>query len=189
VTFGHVGPGKTPSDAVTFDHAGPHGWRITDVAVPAGAPFTAAAEEAYRKDGGVGYRVKVTLKKDAPPGIFQETIHLKTNDPTAVRLPLLVHGSVLRENNFISLRLGEVKPGKTLIRRVAFPGTGPFKVVGIDGHVRVTLAAKQLAQARTVTLQIDTPEEEGPFRYESLIMADESEVAAVVVIEGDVTGK
>ena len=62
-------------------------------------------------------------------------------------------------------------------------------VVGIDGHVRVTLAAKQLAQARTVTLQIDTPEEEGPFRYESLIMADESEVAAVVVIEGDVTGK
>ena len=92
--FGDMPSGQTAIKIVDISCAGPPGWKISEVVVPKDAPFLATVKELYRGPGQTDYRVKITIKKDAPQGRFQETIRLKTNDPQAESLPLLVSGSI-----------------------------------------------------------------------------------------------
>jgi len=58
------------------------------------APFEASVRELYRRPGQIGYQVKVTLKADAPAGPLKNFVYLKTNDPNAALVPILVEASV-----------------------------------------------------------------------------------------------
>ncbi len=92
--FGSVAHGQTPSQTVDVEYAGVDEWRVNEVVVPKEAPFEATVKELYRHPDKVAYQVKVSLKKDAVEGSFQENILLKTNEPKAAPLSLLVSGKI-----------------------------------------------------------------------------------------------
>ncbi len=188
VTFGPVSLGQTPSATVDVEYAGKLPWTVSEATAPKEAPFAAEVKEIYRRPGQVGYQVKVTLKPDAAPGPFKEFVYLKTNDPTAPLVPVLVDGSIQSPLTVApaALSLGAVKTGEALTRRVVVGGNKPFRVLGIDGPPEVTLGSEPSATAnakQTVTFQVN-PEKAGAFKYEVKIKTDLQEAPVVVVIEG-----
>jgi len=192
VTFGTVAPGQTPSAAVDVEYAGPLAWQVSEAVVPKDAPFEATVKELYRRPGQIGYQVKVSLKKDALPGQFQERLFLKTNDPKAGLLPVVVKGNIQLPLQAVhaALNLQEVKSGETLTRRVFLRSPSPFRVVGIEGPDAVRLGEPPLPhQLQTVTLEIVAPPQAGPFRYEVKIKTDLQDAPVVVVIDGVVSKK
>ena len=188
VTFGTVALGQTPSATVDVEYAGKMAWTVSEATTPKEAPFTAEVKEIYRRPNQVGYQVKVTLKSDAVPGPFKEFVYLKTNDPTAPLVPVLVDGSVQSPLTVApaALSLGAVKMGEALTRRVVVRGNKPFRVLGIDGPPEVTLGSEPSATAntvQTVTFQVN-PDKAGAFKHEVKVKTDLQEAPVIVVIEG-----
>jgi hypothetical protein len=132
--FGIVAQGSTPSRTVDVEYAGPLKWTITEVNT-GGGPFTAEAKELYRRPGQVGYRVTITLKPDAPAGIIKNEVLIKTNDPASPTVPLQVEGIVQASLQIFpsALNLGSVKPGMPVVRKVIVRGSGPFRILKVDG--------------------------------------------------------
>jgi hypothetical protein len=187
VAFGSVAPGQTPSATIDIEYAGSLAWHISEAVVPKEAPFEATVRELYRRPGEVGYEVKVSLKLDAAPGQFWESIFLKTNDPSASVLPVPVNGTIqaLLEAVPAALNLNEVKSGETLIRRVLVRGSKPFRVVGIDGPDAVKVGELPPAsELQTLTLEIVPPPQEGRFHYQVKIKTDMRDAPVVVAIDG-----
>jgi Protein of unknown function (DUF1573) len=194
VAFGSVAPGQAPTATIDVEYAGKLAWVVSETVVPKEAPFEVTVKELYRHPGDdahgeVGYQVKVLLKKDAAPGQFQESIFLKTNDPSAGLLPVWVTGNIQAPLEAVpsALNLKEVKSGASLTRRVFVRSPKPFRVTGIEGPDAVTLALDQPPQpnqVQTVTLEIVPPPQEGPFDYEVKIKTDLQDTPVVVTIDG-----
>jgi hypothetical protein len=190
VAFGSVAPGRTPSATLDVEYAGSLAWRVSEAVVPKGAPFEATLKQLHRGPGQVAYQLKVSLKKDAEPGQFRENIFLKTNDPDAGLLPVLVKGNIQSPLEAVpaTLHLSEVKGGETLTRRVLIRSSNPLKIVGIEGPDAVTLGEPPLPnQLQTVTLQIVPPRQAGPFHYEVKLKTDLQDTPVVVMIDGIVS--
>jgi len=134
VNFGTVTRGQTPSQVIDVEYAGVLEWQGTEASVQ-DLPVEGALSELYRRPGQVGYRVRVTLKANAPIGTLKGNLFLKTNDPASPLLPVLVEG-VVQSNLTVApaaLNLGVVKVGETLTRRVVVRGNKPFRVLGVEG--------------------------------------------------------
>jgi hypothetical protein len=192
VAFDSVAPGQTPSATVDVEYAGELAWQISEAVVPKNAPLEATVKELYRRPGQVGYQVKVSLKKDAALGQFQENIFLKTNDPSAGLMPVLVSGNIQSPLVAVpaTLHLKEVQSGETLTRCVIVRSPQPFQVVGIEGPDKVKLGEPPLPnRVQTVTLEIVAPPQEGRFHYEVKIKTDLQDAPVVVVIDGVVAKK
>lgn len=197
VAFNSVAAGQTPSATLDVEYAGPLAWQVGEPIVSKDAPFEATVNELYRHPGDahhgeVGYQVKVTLKKDAAPGQFQQSIFLKTNDPSVGLLPVWVTGNIQSPLEAVpaTLNLKEVKSGAALTRRVFVRSPKPFKIVGIEGPDAVKLGESPLPnQGQTVTLEIVPPPQEGPFHYEVKIKTDLQDAPVVVAIDGVVPKK
>src|SRR5260370_25403369 len=147
VAFNTVVRGQTPSATVDVEYAGKLPWQVSEVTTSKEAPFAATFKEVYRRTEQVGYQVKVTLKPDAGPGTFKEFVYLKTNDPNAPLVPVLVEGTVQSPLEVAPkvLSLGTVKVGEPLTRRVSVIGSKPFRVVGIEGPTGIALRAEPKA--------------------------------------------
>jgi hypothetical protein len=188
VTFDTVPRGQTPTAVVDVEYAGKMDWQVGEVTTSKEAPFEAAVKQSYRNPGKVGYQVKVTLKPDAAPGPFKDFVYLKTNDPNAPLVPVLVVGSVQSPLTVSPevLSLGTVKTAEALTRRVVLRGNKPFRVVGIEGPAEVTLGGEPSAAAntmQTVTFQL-LPSHAGPFRHQVKIKTDLQDTPVIEVIEG-----
>jgi hypothetical protein len=191
VTFNTVSRGQTPTAVVDVEYAGKMDWRVSEATAPKEAPFEAAVKESYRQPGKVGYQVKVTLKPDAAPGPFKDFVYLKTNDPNAPLVPVLVDGSVqsLLTVAPAVLNLGSVKTSEPLTRRVQVKGNKPFRVVGIEGPAEVTLGGEPGSApntTQTVTFQL-LPSHAGPFRHQVKIKTDLEDTPVIAIIEGTAT--
>jgi hypothetical protein len=183
-----VARGQTPSRTVDVEYAGKLPWQVSEVTTSKEAPFDATVKELYRRTEQVGYQVKVTLKPDAAPGTFKEFVYLKTNDPNAPLVPVLVEGTVQSPLEVAPkvLSLGTVKVGEALTRRVSVIGSKPFRVLGIEGPAGITLrpepnAAPQKTQTVTLVFQ---PPQPGPFKHEVKIKTDLQDAPVVVTLEG-----
>jgi hypothetical protein len=139
VVFGTVGAGQTPTQPVDVEYAGNLDWRVTEV-LAQGAPFTVELAELYRRQPRpgthqVGYRVKVTLKADAPPGTLKRELHLRTNDPASPLISVLVEANVEASLSVLPspLRLGTMQVGQAVQQRVVVRGRTPFRVLAVDG--------------------------------------------------------
>jgi hypothetical protein len=135
INFGVVARGATPSQTVEVEYAGNADWKVVDVATN-GAPIEVEKEEWYRQQGrGVGYRIKTTLKADAPPGLLKQELMLITNDLSSPRVPLLVEATVKAALTISpsTMNFGKVKPGDKLSKRVMVKASQPFTVTGIEG--------------------------------------------------------
>jgi hypothetical protein len=188
VSFGTVSRGQSPSQTIDVEYAGTLAWQVSEV-VAKDAPVDCTLKEMYRRPGQVGYQIKVALKPDAPAGSLKHEIFLKTNDPASPLVPLLVEATVQAPLTATpsAHKLGEVKLGETVTRRVAVAGSKPFRVLAIDGlGDGVTLGAVLSATAattQTVTLKCQF-DKAGDFKRELKIKTDLQEAPVVVIIEG-----
>ena len=96
VDFGIVSQGSKASKTAVLKYNGrQRDWKLGEVASPSSA-FEVEVKEASRGPLlGVEYWVTVGLKSDAPPENYNETIAIKTNDPTAPVVNVNVRAAVL----------------------------------------------------------------------------------------------
>jgi hypothetical protein len=192
VGFGAVDHGQAVSQTVDIDYAGPLDWHIFELVLAKNEPFDASLVEAYRKPGKIGYQIgyqiKVTLKKDAPPGPVRETVYLKTSDPTAPLLPLLVTGEVQSALSVspTKLNLGGVRVGETVLKKVVLRSAKAFRVLGVDGMGEgVALDAEPGAAAPVQTLTFKCQfKEAGNFKRELKVKTDVQDDPVTVMLEG-----
>jgi hypothetical protein len=188
VTFGTVTRGQAPSQTMDVEYAGALNWQVSEV-VAKDLPLEVALQELYRRPGQVGYRVKVTLKPDAPPGTLKQDIFLKTNDPASPLVPVLVEATVQSALTVSppTLSLGSVKAGEELTRRVVVRGNKPFVIKGVEGlgnGVELgTPPAATAAVVQTVTFQC-LFSQAGDFKRELKILTDLQTTPVTVTIEG-----
>jgi hypothetical protein len=145
VSFGVVAAGQSPTRSIEMEYAGALDWRVNEV-IKNNAPVEIVQEEMYRRPGQpgrgqaaafqeVGYRLRVTLKPDAPPGQLTAKLLLKTNDPASPLVPVLVEATIQAPLTVVpsALSFGNAKIGDTVSKRVIVRGTEPFKITGIEG--------------------------------------------------------
>lgn len=193
VSFGTVTRGQVVSQVVDVEYAGALPWQVTE-AKAKDLPVEVSVNELYRKPGQVGYRVKVTLKKDAPAGSIKGDVFLKTNDPASPVLPLLVEASVQSAVSVSpeTLSVGAIKAGETLTRRVVVRSAGQkmFRVLQVEG-LRDGISLDPAPSATAAPVQIVTfklqLKKAGDFKHEIKIKTDLQDAPVRVTIEGSVT--
>lgn len=191
VNFGQVSQGQGPVQNVDVEYAGQLAWELTEVIVGKELPLDVTFKQKYRRPGQVGYTLSVKLKEDAPAGLLKELVYLKTNDPNAGMVPLLVEGNVAASLAVTpeKLTLGAIKMGEQLTRRVVVKGVKAFKVVEVeglgDGLELGVPPNSNSATVQTVTFkcQFDKP---GDFKREVKIKTDLQPAPVSVTIEGTV---
>ncbi|MBV9125077.1 MAG: DUF1573 domain-containing protein [Planctomycetes bacterium] len=189
INFGVVPRGETPTQTIDVEYAGVLDWRVTQIDTT-GAPFDVALEDLYRRPGQVGYRVKVTLKPDAPGGALKQEIVLKTNDPATPLVPILVEATLQSPLEVVPaiVSLGNPKVGDTVTKKVVVRGSKPFSILAIDG-LGDGVAAELPTTPRAVqilTLKYQ-PGKAGDLHRQLLIRTDlQSEAPAAVTLEGNV---
>lgn len=192
VSFGVVAAGQTPTQNIDIEYAGNLDWRVSE-AITNGAPLDVKIEELYRRPGQpgqCGYRIKTTLKADAPPGTHKWEVLLKTNDPTSPHVPVLVNATVQGSFTVLpgTLNLGSLKVGEAMTKPVLIRGNKPFRIVSIEGlgdGIQADLPAVA-APLQKLTIKCQ-PTRPGEFRRQLLIKTDaDSEGLVTVTIIGDV---
>ncbi|MFO0845288.1 MAG: DUF1573 domain-containing protein [Gemmataceae bacterium] len=188
VNFGAVTRGQTPAQFIDVEYAGTQNWQVTEV-VAKDVPFTVSHKESYRRPGGVGYRLTVTLKADAPVGTHRHNVFLKTNDAGSPLVAVLVEAAVQSPLTVSpeALSLGAVKVGTPLIRRVVVRGSKPFQVTGVEGVGDGFDLAEPLAvneqPVHFVTFRCQ-PGKDGAFRREMKIKTTLQDTPVSVIIDG-----
>jgi hypothetical protein len=166
VSFGVVPAGQTPAQTIDVEYAGQLDWRVSEV-VKNDAPLDATLEELYRRPGQVGYRVKVALKPNAPPGANKWELMLKTNDPASPHVPVLVEATVQAALTVVPnpLNMQVLKVGDTAAQRIVVRGSKPFKIIavkGTDAELSLEVPAG-VAQTHILTVKCQ-PSQPGDFR-------------------------
>ncbi len=190
VNFGVVPAGTSATKSIDVEYAGKLDWRILEVVKSKTAPFDVVPTEIYRQpnrlfsSGKAGYRLEVTLRPDAPPGPFHQEILLKTNDPASPVLTVCVDGNIQASLTALpsNIRLGTIKVGTKLTKRVVVSGNQPFQIKSIDGtdNEITAVAPAQVTNAQVITLQI-APSQTGLFRKELTILTNVGSGESVTV--------
>ncbi len=188
VSFGTVTRGQAASQVIDVEYAGVLEWQVTEASAK-DLPVEVTLNELYRRPGQVGYRVRVTLKADAPIGTLKGDLFLKTNDPASPLLPVLVEG-VIQSNLTVApaaLSLGAVKIGETVTRRVVVRGTKPFRVLGVEGMGQ-EMQLDPPPSATPAPVQVVSFKfafrNAGDFKREVKIKTDLQDAPVVVTIDG-----
>jgi hypothetical protein len=186
VTFGVVPLGQSPTQTIDVEYAGVLDWKIESVQT-GDAPLEVKVQQLYRKQGGAGYRLSVTLK-DAPAGANKWEFHLQTNDPASPSVPVLAEATVQAPLAAVPsvVALGGVKIGEVVTRRVVLRGNQPFRVMRVDGEgAGVTVEVPQAANpVQIVTIKF-APTKAGDVRRQLVFQTDlERDSTASVMVEG-----
>jgi hypothetical protein len=191
VDFGIIAAGKRASQAVTVIYSGRQpNWEIS------GAEYNKDLLEVdYSRvqvsRARAAYQVKATLKGTAPAGAVNETIVLKTTDPTAPALTVTVSGTVqapltLRgpEQDGV-LRLNKVEIGKKAERNVTVWSEKAFKITDVEGQgdgVKAFVAPHDKKKAHTLIISF-APEKAGPVKKTLTIKTDTGD-SVTMTVEG-----
>jgi hypothetical protein len=188
INFGMVSRGQTPTQTVDVEYAGVLDWRVSEV-IKNGAPFEVALVEWYRQPGKVGYRIKATLKPDAPPGALKHELQLKTNDPASPLVPLLVEATIQAPLTVIPnpLDLGSPRVGETITKRVVVRGGKAFRITGVEGggeDIAVDLPTTVTdVQILNLKWQSNNP---GPMQQQLLIKTDLQPAPLILTVKANV---
>ncbi len=194
VTFGVVQRGQTVERSVDVEYAGNLDWRVTEVSAR-GAPVDTTVEELYRQPpapgqaGKVGYRVKATLRADAPPGQVRQEIVLKTNDPASPIVPLTIEATIQAALTAVpsTVNMGSTKLGNEVTRRVIVRGSKSFRITGIDGlgdGVEADLPGEP-ASVQIVTIKYKPPKAGDVKRRLSIKTDIDGQTPVDVTLEGN----
>ncbi len=191
INFGLVSRGQSPTQFIDVEYAGTLNWQISEV-INKDVPCTVSFKETYRRMGGVGYRLTVTLNADAPIGTQRHNLYLKTNDPASPLVPVLIEATVQSAISVTpeTLHLGTIRQGTALMRKVIVRGNKPFRITGVEGtgdgfELGEALNANE-AMVQFVTFQC-APNKEGAFRKELKIKTSLQDAPVSVIIDGIAT--
>jgi hypothetical protein len=133
--FGVVPRGQPAVRDVRVSYAGQLNWQIA--ATPnESAPFDVQVLDEARRAGRVDYRVRLTLKADAPAGTHRGELNLATNDPNNRQIPIPYDVTVQAPLTAVpdAARFGAVKADALSKRSVMIRGSRPFRITGVDGQ-------------------------------------------------------
>jgi hypothetical protein len=190
VNFGVVARGQAPTQTIDVEYAGKLDWRINEV-VKGDAPLDAAFEEWYRKPGQVGYRVKVSLKPEAPAGNHKWELFLKTNDPATPLVPVLVEANTQAQLTVLpeTLKLGNLRVNTEGLGRIIVRSSGkPFRILAIEGLGDGLTAPMELPSKESSSHQIMfhcQPLKPGELRRTLQIKTDLQETPVAVTVEAN----
>lgn len=188
LNFGVAAEGATPSQTMEIEYAGAFDLKITEVVSPS-PHLVAAVEEMYRRPGQIGYRLKVDLKADVPPGDFKQELQLKTNDPSNPVLPVLVEANVRPSVVLVPspVFFGTVKLQQAVSRRVTIRGDKPFQVLRVEGLGGALSATTPAGAAAVHSLNVTwQPKEAGELNAPLVIYTDlERHPTLRVTLEGE----
>lgn len=138
VDFGVVTRGQAVQQVITIDRAGAPAWRADRMMASRqlGAAISAELVETGRSPQGVGYRLTVALRPDAPPGLYREEIRILTNDRESPTLPVLVTAEIRGELSASPalLTMGRISSAQPVQGRYLIRGVKPFAIAGIEGQ-------------------------------------------------------
>lgn len=133
LSFGNIRDGDASQAAVDIDYAGRNDWQVLEV-VSQDAFLSGQVEELGRSAGRVKYRLNARLHPDAPAGLLQTELILKTNDRNLTRIPLRVNANVQAEvavtPQFVTL--GQIRPGDSVKQVVIVRGHQPFIITEVS---------------------------------------------------------
>jgi hypothetical protein len=136
----------------------------------------------------VGYRLRVSLKPDAPPGANRWELQLKTNDPASPMVPLLVEATIQASLTASpgQLQVGSLKVGEAISKFVIVRASKPFKVVaveGLDADIQADLPS-EAAPVQRLTIKC-SPTKVGEIRRQLRIKTNlEGEAPVSIIVEG-----
>jgi hypothetical protein len=178
VDFGLLPQGAAHQKKLNLDYLGPLDWRIVDLDF--GNPqFSVEVTEVHREPGKVRYELVLGIRAETA-GVHEDVVRVHTNDPAQpeliVKARAHVEADVVVSPSIV--RLGGVKPGEVVERKVLIKAAQPFKVVRVDNaddlfQVKATEGAKT---THLVVLTLTAP-------------ADDQEIPAHVDIVTDLGGE
>jgi hypothetical protein len=132
--FGLVPRGQTPSQVLTIDRVGLPTWRVERMVSNCKA-IDATMVETTRNGSGVGYRLTVSIKPDAPAGLVRDEIRLITNDHETPVFPIQVTATVRSDLSASPtlLALGHVTSAGGAQGRFLVRASKPFTIQAIEG--------------------------------------------------------
>src|SRR5262249_18481171 len=175
VQFGTVPAGKKATQAVDVVYSGrQRGWNITEVGYKKDVLDVTVAPLPGR--GVTGFQGTSTLKATAPAGAVDEQIVLKTNDPAAPALTLMVTGEVqaalslrgLDKDGIVRVGNGngKVEVGKKAEKNIMVLSDKLFKVTKVEGQgdgVTVVISPGDAKKAQVITVTV-LLEKAGPIK-------------------------
>ena len=132
ISFGTVNQGEPTTKSSKVLYAGRSDWEIVDVR--SNVPWMVTDKKLVsRKGTRADYEISVTLREDAPTGIFQNEVVVITNDSKRPQVPLRVSGSIKSPLSISpqAIALGSVKPGEKIKKVLVLKGDQPFTVESI----------------------------------------------------------
>jgi hypothetical protein len=192
VNFGVVAAGASATLPIEIEYAGQLDWRIEEL-INQSPSLEARYEETYRKSGQAGYRIQVSLKPDVPAGDFKHELQLRTSDPSARVIPVLVLATI-RARLLASpspTYFGTVKEKQTTTRRIVLRADKPFQITKIEGLSEGLTASKSASPALVQTLTLSwTPEAAGELNAQLTITTDlDSHGTITIPVHGQAGGK
>lgn len=163
VDFGMLPQGAAHQKRLNLDYIGTLDWRVTELDF-GNSHFTTEVAEVSREPGKVRYELSITLKAQTPPGIHEDVIRVHTNDPATPEVVVKAKAQV--EADVVvtpaSIRLGVLKPGEVIERKVVIKAAQPFKVLRVDNAddlIQVKTASESKS-TQLVVLTMTTPKTE-----------------------------
>jgi hypothetical protein len=133
--FGEVPVGEPKAIDVTLDYAGRNDWSLLGAESP--SEFVDVQfEEISRAGGRVSYKISASLSADAPLGILQNQLLLKTNDRNLTTVPIRFIASVQPPVQVSphALALGTVSTGEPIPQRLVVKARSPFRIIAITSE-------------------------------------------------------
>lgn len=159
VDFGLLPQGAAHQKKLNLDYVGPLDWRIVDLDF--GNPqFSAEVTEVLREPGKVRYELLLAVHADAA-GIHEDVVRVHTNDPAQpeliVKARAHVEADVVVSPSIV--RLGGIKPGEVVERKLLIRAGHPFKIVRVDNadeHIQVK-TSEESKTTHLVVLTLTAP--------------------------------
>lgn len=132
--FGAVSKGEENVKTLDIAYAGRPDWTIKEVKSPRDYLEVEAVETSRDARGGLAnYKLKVTLKDNAPAGLIREQVMLITDDANSPQVPVLVEAKVESAFNVTPeiVALGTVKAGEEKSFRLVVKGRQPFAIKSV----------------------------------------------------------
>lgn len=81
-------------ESIEIEYAGKLDWKIESVVTNNGSVLLASVEEIYRRQGAVGYRLRISVIENASFGEILENVIVITNDCDMPRFPVAIVGKI-----------------------------------------------------------------------------------------------
>ncbi len=188
IDFGLIHHGQGTAKFIDVEYAATFPWTITEIVKYNNDPFELAVEPLPNR-AVKGFRIVAKVKPDAPAGIFDREVTLKTSDSgPAFSFHVLGNVQAMLSVQPETVRLDEVKVGEVKSQKIIVRGTRPFRITAIEGQGDGVTAPIPDRQATVHVLEVQfNPAMPGELKKQLTIRTDLDNEAVIVTVQGSGT--